>query len=375
MKISAPGKLFLSGEWSVLEMGNPGLVTAVDKRVWVDIEESDRISVSVDDFKIDEAVGEFREGKFEWTSELTEEQKDKLKFCKGAIEAALNYLGELRPFKIRSWGEMSQLEVGGEMKKIGFGSSAASVVAFVSGILKFHGQDIEDRKTRDVIYKLSTIAHYFVQGKVGSAFDVAASTFGGVIVYQRFDPNWLVRKMEEGTPVKEVAESDWPGYSVEQLEIPEGFDLIVGWTKGSASTSAMVKQMMGFKQEKPNEYKRMFDQIADLVRELVPVWKAGEKDRIIESLRKNEDLLRELGEKTGVNIETPELRKLSEVANQAGGAGKLSGAGGGDCGIAVTFDSDVSQKIRQGWKESGLYIVDAHIDYQGVKVGHQKVWV
>ena len=366
MKVSAPGKLFLSGEWSVLEMGNPGIVTAVNKRVWADIEDSEDIRVSVDDFNIQGAMGSFSDGKFEWTSELTGEQKDKLKFCRGSIEAALNYLGESKPFSIRSWGEMSQLEVDGEMKKIGFGSSAASVVAFVSGILKHNGMDIESREIRDIIYKLSTIAHYFVQGKVGSAFDVAASTYGGIFVYKRFDPKWLVGRMESGASVKEIAQQEWPGFQVEELEIPNGFDMLVGWTKGSASTSAMVKQMNSFKVDNPDEYKRLFDQIANLVRELIPVWKSHDNEKILDYLRKNEEFLRELGEKTGVNIETPELRKLSDIANQAGGAGKLSGAGGGDCGIAVTFSPEVSEKIRDGWQESGLYIVDARMDKNGV---------
>ena len=367
MKVSAPGKLFLSGEWSVLEMGNPGIVTSVDKRVIVDIEDSDEISVSIDDFKISDAKGEFDSGKFSWKGDLTDEQKDKLKFCKGAIEAALNYLGEYKPFKIRSWGEMSQLEVDGEMKKIGFGSSAASVVAFVSGILAHNGRDIETREMKDVIYKLSTIAHYFVQGKVGSAFDVAASTYGGVFVYTRFDPKWLVEKMESGASVKDIVGSNWPGYSVEELSIPDDFDLVIGWTKGSASTSAMVKQMMGYKAENPEEFKRLFDQIAGLVKELVPAWKSGERENILELLRKNEDYLRELGEKTGVNIETDELKNLSEIANRNGGAGKLSGAGGGDCGIAVTFDREVSERIKKEWQESGLFIVDAKMSKTGVK--------
>jgi phosphomevalonate kinase len=369
LKVSAPGKLFLSGEWSVLEVGNPGIVTAVNKRIWVEIEEAPEISVSVDDFRISDARGEFRDGKFEWTSELTEEQKEKLVFCRGAIEAALDYLGEFRPFRIRSWGEMSQLEVYGEMRKIGFGSSAASVVAFVSGILKLHGRDIESREVKDVIYKLSTIAHYFAQGKTGSAYDVAASTYGGVFVYKRFDPKWLAGQMETGRPVKEIVDQDWPGFEVEELKIPEGFELLIGWTRGSASTSAMVKQMNGFREQNPDEYNRLFSQIDNVVRELVPVWKSGDREAILEKLRRNEDCLRELGEKSGVNIETPELRKLSEVANQAGGAGKLSGAGGGDCGIAVCFESDVAEKIRQGWSEAGLYLVDARVDYSGTKAG------
>ncbi len=367
MKASAPGKLLLSGEWAVLEVGNPAIVTAVDKRVWAEIEANEEISVFLDDFNIRDARGDFREGKFEWTGALTDDERDRLKFCRGAIEACLNYLGnDYRPFWIRSWGEMSQLMVDGQMKKIGFGSSAASVVAFVGAILRFHGMDITKRDTRNIIYKLSTIAHYFVQGKVGSAFDVAASTYGGVFVYTRFDPKWLAERMEAGDSVREIVEQDWPGLSVEELGIPKGFDLLVGWTRDSASTSAMVKDMNVFKQMNREEYERLFRQIAELVREVIPAWKEGEREKILELLRKNEEHLRELGEKSRVNIETPSLRKLSEAANQAGGAGKLSGAGGGDCGIAVSFDPRTSERIRDTWKETGLFVVDARMDPQGV---------
>ena len=96
-------------------------------------------------------------------------------------------------------------------------------------------------------------------------------------------------------------------------------------------------------------------------------WKAREKDSILDNLRRNETLLRELGQRSGVPIETPELKRLSEIADRNGAAGKLSGAGGGDCGIAVSFQKDISEKVRKGWEENGLHIVDATIDYQGVR--------
>ncbi len=368
IKISSPGKLFLSGEWSVLETGNPGIVAAVNKRVYVEIEESEKILITIDDFKIKDLSARIDDGKLVFDRELSDYEKEKLMFSKASIETAVKYLGGTKPFRVRSWGEMSQLEVDGEVKKIGFGSSAASVVAFISGILSLNGVDIRERRSKDIIYKLSAITHYFAQGKVGSAFDVAASTYGGIFIYKRFDPKWLVSQMEEGKPVKEIAESDWPGLLVEELEIPEGFRLDIGWTKDSASTSAMVKQMNEFRDKNPDEYKRLFDQIADLVRESIPDWKARNIEKILGALRKNEEYLRELGQKSGVNIETPELKQLSELANQQGAAGKLSGAGGGDCGIAISFDSSVSEKVKQSWNQSGLHLIDATIDYDGVRV-------
>jgi phosphomevalonate kinase len=366
VKVSAPGKLFLSGEWSVLEVGNPGIVAAVNSRVHTEIEEGD-FSLTIDDFKIKDLGFSVKDGKIGFERELGDYEKEKLVFPIASIETAARYLGGLKPFRLRSWGDISQLEIDGEARKIGFGSSAASVVSFISGILAFNGVDIEGRKNKDVIYKLSAMAHYFAQGKVGSAFDVAASTYGGVFVYKRFDPKWLSGEMESGKNVSEIAESEWPEFLVEELEIPEGFRLDIGWTKGSASTSAMVKEMNLFRDKDPGEYKRLFDQIANLVRDSIPFWKSKDREKILENLRKNEDFLRELGEKSGVNIETPELKELSELANKEGAAGKLSGAGGGDCGIAVSFDKEVSEKVKEAWKKAGLYLIDVTIDHDGVK--------
>jgi phosphomevalonate kinase len=367
VKVSAPGKLFLSGEWAVLEVGNPGIVAAVNKRVHVEIEEADAISLSIDDFGIRDLKARF-DRKLSFGRELSEKEEKGLLFAKASIETALRYLGEYRPFRLRSWGDLSQIEVDGEVRKVGFGSSAASVVAIIAGILALHGKDIEKRETRDLIFKLSAMAHYFAQGKVGSAFDVAASTYGGVFVYKRFDSKWLVKEMESGKSVKGVAEQDWPSWMVESLEIPDGFILDIGWTKESASTSAMVKQLNAWADGgNRDEYERLFSRIAGLVKESIPHWKAKEKDRILENLRRNETLLRELGQRSGVSIETPELRKLSEIADRNGAAGKLSGAGGGDCGIAVSFDRNISEKVRKDWEDNGLLTVDATIDYQGVR--------
>lgn len=369
IKVSAPGKLFLSGEWAVLEVGNPGIVTSVNKRVFAEIEEADNISVTIDDFGIKDLGAEFDGNELKWDRELSEKEIKDTQFIKGSIETALKYLGDgaKKGFRLRSWGEQSQVEIDGEARKVGFGSSAASVVATIAGVLALNGEDISQRGVKDKIYKLSATAHYFVQGKVGSAFDVAASTYGGIFVYKRFDPKWLLGKLEGGEDLKDVIDQEWSSFEVEELEIPEGFNLSIGWTKESASTSAMVKQLNEWAKTNQDEYKRLFDQIAGLVKEIISAWKEKNTDKVLELLRKNEDLLRELGEKSGVNIETPDLKKLSEIANSNGAAGKLSGAGGGDCGIAISFNNEVAEKVKTEWQNSGLYIIDATVDYNGVK--------
>ncbi len=368
LKVSAPGKLFLSGEWAVLEIGNPGIVTSVDKRVFVEIQEAEKIELTLPEFNIENLQSKFDGKQLNWSRNVSDKEKSDLVFIKGAIETTLQYLGRSKNFKIKSHGGETQIVIDGQKKKIGFGSSAAAVVATVAGLLAFNGHDIKNRQVRDVIYKLSTIAHFFAQGKVGSAFDVAASTYGGVFVYKRFDPKWLTERLTRGEPVKSVIEDKWPGFEAEILMIPNDFILLVGWTKESASSSSMVKQMDSFKTAKPQEYKRCYDNIANLVRELIPFWKKTEKEKILQLLRKNEDYLREFGELSGVNIETPELKKMSEIANNLGAAGKLSGAGGGDCGIAICFDKDTAEKIKSEWNNAGLYVIDTNLDKDGVRV-------
>ena len=50
VKYSAPGKLFISGEWAILAVGNYGLVAAVNNRVHVSIDDHDHgISVTAED--------------------------------------------------------------------------------------------------------------------------------------------------------------------------------------------------------------------------------------------------------------------------------------------------------------------------------------
>ncbi|MFH0890317.1 MAG: phosphomevalonate kinase [Candidatus Aenigmatarchaeota archaeon] len=364
LKLNAPGKLMIAGEWSVLE-GNTCIVSAINKRVFVEISECKEISVSLDDFNIRKIKAVYNNEKVSWKN-TNEEQTKNLIFTKSAIETALLYLENYKPFKLRSWGEESQIKIDGKNKKIGFGSSAAAVVAIIAAILEFNS--IKTDKNKENIYKLAAIAHYFAQGKIGSAFDVAASTYGGIIAYNRFDSMWLLKQFESKKSVRDIVAMKWPGLKIEKLNIPNDIIIMVGWTKESASTSTMIKQMQDFKKFDPEKYNSIYGSIGKLVENLINAWKKQDRKKIFELVNENENLLKELGAESGVNIETKELKMLSEIANNAGAAGKLSGAGGGDCGIAICFDNKTADNIKSGWEKSGLYVIDALIDKNGVAV-------
>lgn len=379
IKVSAPGKLVLAGEWAVLEVRNPAIVASVNKRVFVEIEGvKEGIYITIQDFGIKGLKADFDKNELKF--ERRRDKKD-TRFMKAAIETVLLYLGNSKPFKIRSWDE-THVEINGELKKVGLGSSAASVVATIGCLLRFNHQDINSIGAKEKIYKLAAIAHYFAQGKelipprkgrrgIGSGVDVAASTYGGIFVYQRFDPEWLVKKIESGTSIKEIVEQDWPFLKVKSLKMLQDFNLLVAWTSDAAGTSKLLeleREWTERNEKNKEEHKKLFEQISTLVRELIKAWRNENEERIMKLVRKNEVYLRELGEKSGVNIESPNLRILCKTADKCGAAGKLSGAGGGDCGIAFCFNKEIEEKVKEEWKKTGfLKPLEVNIDFSGVR--------
>ncbi len=76
----------------------------------------------------------------------------------------------------------------------------------------------------------------------GSFGDLAASSFGGLIAYHSLDRSWLLGKMAELSSL-DLVESNWQGLSISPIQLPEGLDLLVGWTGAAASTDRLVSQM------------------------------------------------------------------------------------------------------------------------------------
>ena len=192
IKITAPGKLMLSGEWSILENGVPCIVMAIDQKVSVSISPSNEIEFFAKGTEM-KAKAEFLNEKI--VLNTGEKEKEFFLFVSKSIEATLNYLiGEkvsIKNFSIETNSSDTVIDLGeGKKAKVGFGSSAAIVAATVAAVLAFHNQEIESLQAKERIFKLGCIAHYLAQGKIGSSFDVASSTYGGTLIYQKPDMNF-----------------------------------------------------------------------------------------------------------------------------------------------------------------------------------------
>jgi len=372
--VSAPGMMLVAGEWAILEPGNAGLVGAVNKRVHAQLDElpsegpQPAVGISIDDFGIVDRKAQFDGKHLLFSPELSAEEQPKFKFIKEAIETALQYVRvqkSLKSFSIRTWGELSQITVDGQIKKVGFGSSASAVVATIAGILELHGLHLN--QYREQIFKLAAVAHYFAQGKLGSCFDIAASTYGGVFSYVAPNLKAVTEQMSTKT-VKAVVDNHWPLLHIQPLEVPADFCLAVGWTKQSADTRVMIQSTNAWKEQNIGKYGSLVERISEVVDRIIQAWRLKDRDRILALVKENRAALAELGQLRGVPIETDDLRKLAEIADQHGAAGKLSGAGGGDCGIALCFDERIAETVKASWQAAGLWPLDVELDREGVRV-------
>ncbi len=366
VEVKAPGKLMLAGEWAVLEVGNPCIVLAVDKYVKAIVEDAPSIVINAKDLGLEGIEAEFDGKELKIKKELSDEEKEKFVMAKNSVEITLRYLAEsgieTKKFSASTESEITSITLkDGSSAKVGFGSSAAAVVAIIKAILKFHDQDIESLEAKGKVYKLGCIAHYLGQGKVGSAFDVAASTYEGALVYKRFDPKWLVEQLESGKAIKEVVEEKWEAFEAAPVELPEDFILNVGFVGYGASTKALVVKMREFKASNETKYNEIYAGIKKVVENLIEVIKQKDKEGIKKLLKENRVLLQGLAKESGNNLETKELTTLIETADATGAAAKFSGAGAGDCGIAVCFDKKIAEKVKKGWLVKGIYPIDTTV--------------
>jgi phosphomevalonate kinase len=98
--------------------------------------------------------------------------------------------------------------------------------------------------------------------------------------------------------------------------------------------------------------------------------KTGNSSLVLEGITSNRRALIQLGQQAGVPIETPSLSALAEAAERLGGAGKSSGAGAGDCGIAL-IDKSQANQLYTSWREVDIQPLSLHVPDNGLLICSQ----
>lgn len=341
----APGKLYIAGEYAVVENGFPAILVALDQFVTCTIEEStDEIGRIISQQYNNDQLSWRRMG-----DQVVVDKRDNpfsyiLSAIKVTEEYARSFERELRVFNLRIDSQLDSANG----RKYGLGSSAAVTVATVKALCCFYHLPV----TKDQIFKLAAIAHFEVQGN-GSLGDVAASVYGGWISYHSFDRQWLAQQRQY-LDIKEIIDLPWPDLNIESLQAPQNLELLIGWTGKPASTSQLVDKISLFKARQQTEYRRFLNKSKECIQRMVEGFHRQDLETIKNEIRYNRELLKKLGTNSGVNIETRALEKLCQIAESFGGAAKTSGAGGGDCGIVAIDRNTNFRQVLKAWTKNKI---------------------
>lgn len=335
----------VAGEFSVLVPSQNLIVMAVDRFVYAVIEDSEENLLTLENFDLQN---------LHWNDQGKEIHIDstdqRINFVEQAMSVACNYLREqsvpLVPFALKIDSELDDQSG----IKYGLGSSAAVVTAVITAILNKH---LTHSPSAKLIFKLAAISHVKTQGN-GSGADIAASAYGGILHYSSFQAEWLLNELKRTTTLTELVEKDWKYLTIKQIEFPQSLSVCVGWTGQPASTAKLVDEVLDLKESNLQQFRQFLIDSELAVAKILKGIKEKSISTLLEGVKENRNCLAVVGEDAEVEIETALLAKLADLAEEFGGAGKLSGAGGGDCGIAFMRTIEEMRQLQVAWKSSGI---------------------
>lgn len=355
--VKVPGKLMIAGEYAVTEPNQASIVVAVDRYITANITTSKINQLTLPQLGLDHVTWDIKSGIVNFPS------KDKrLRFIQNAFHVVYQYLHErdisIKPFHLAVSSELDDPSG----KKYGLGSSAAIVVAVVTTMLKLHDSQ-KGKVNPDTIFKLAAIAHFKTQGN-GSCADIAASTYGGWLNYTAFSADWLIEQVHNVNSIAALVESKWPMLHIESITPPTALHFVVGWTGESAATAPMVAHVQQFCNQNPEAYADFLTESSLAVNKIITGFHQNDSDMVLAGMKDNRFSLLKIAKLANVIIETPELERLANLADQFG-SGKSSGAGGGDCGIAFVKEESQVEKLKIEWDEVGIQSLNLKASLQG----------
>lgn len=273
---SAPGKLFLAGEYAVLE-NKPALVVAVERRVRIEMKQTSGVGSATDP--------EILAALHRSHTQL-------------GVEASVHHL------------DRTALYDG--VHKLGLGSSAANAAVATAGCYALAGHCLDDPSVVGAVLTSAIDAHRTVSPN-GSGADVAASVHGGVISFQR-----------SANDIR-----------IEAVPWPAEYGLVALWSGTSIRTSELLQHVARFASSHPSGYRQVIEALAEASQGIAQ----GLQTKLFSSLQSSALAhvagLRVLSAGIGIDLIGAETESALGLAHRHGGAAKPSGAGGGDCSVAI----------------------------------------
>ena len=298
IQVSAPGKLFLSGEYAVLE-GAEAVIDSVGRRV---------VARTVRD-NIPQSLL------------LKEVKNTVVQFLFNRTGASV---GQLPNIDIDSTG----FSIANH--KLGIGSSAAVAAACTGALFEWAGLEITN--WRDTICAVATDAHRSYQKGKGSGGDVATSVFGGTIIFSQSAP---------------IVQS-------KAVDIHKVFV----WTGNPASTVSLVEKVRHLQTVAPERYNEVMRPLVSLAGALAAAYRQGHTEKLVALTRQYGNAMAMLGDAAQVPVVTPKMRTIAQIAMKCNGACKPSGAGGGDAVVAIFGERADAVSFTSRIRAEGMDVLD-----------------
>jgi len=303
VKVSAPGKIILSGEHAVV-YGYPEILCAVDRRLSVEIEEA---GVGFDVQPI--------------------EGKALVEYAIEVVRTKLNVSG-LRNLKIRI---DSQIPIGS-----GLGSSAAFAVVITAAFFEFLKLPRSLKKINEIAYEIEKKQHGTPSGG-----DNTVSAYGGFLLYRKETEVFKVF-----SPLKTKV-------------FPSIF--LINSGKPEENTGEMVKAVKNFVLKSPGQAEMIFKEMEKITRSFLR-YLSGEEQNFGDLITRNERLLEELGV---VSLKTKTLiQKIEAIGGSAkiSGAGGMKE----NSGIILAYHQDPKVLVKLA-NEEKLDMFRVKLGEKGVK--------
>ncbi|MEZ5566343.1 MAG: mevalonate kinase [Gammaproteobacteria bacterium] len=204
---------------------------------------------------------------------------------------------------------------------MGLGGSAALAVAIVRALDLHFRLGLNDAEVNDLAFLSEQTAHGHPSG-----IDNTLATYGKPLVFRRGMP-----------PL------------VELLNVPQPLSIVVGMTHSEGLTARTVANVGDARARNPKLYDKIFDDIDALVLQAVSAIQDNNVTALGDLMNVNQGLLNAL------QVSTPELEKLIDVAREAGAAGaKLTGGGGGGAMLALCDCGETAAEVQQAIERQGF---------------------
>ena len=319
----APGKLVALGEYAVLD-GAPALVLALDRFA-------------------EARIGPSADGACHLTTRPPQAVRQTFAAGEPSGSALLDLVTAASSLAWRATVDSSAFFAASE--KLGLGSSAAVLCAWAGAFVSFaknHGQKLPEPTLPKLI-----AMHRAFQGGRGSGLDVAAAFTGGAISF---------RLAADGAP------------QVGSVQVPNSGGFAGIFAGRSASTPAFLAHYRAFRQERPEQAAGMLRRLTELAEAGCAAARGDDAAAFVASLAEYGRGLQDLGEAMGASIVTAEHRQIGEHARRFGVAYKVSGAGGGDLGLACSIDSGALAAFVQSVTNRGFRVIKVSLAEHGLSV-------